>query len=174
MLLRRLLEDRKFKAPLASAHRFTSCRLCHIGSAVPTGVLKTDKVKVTVVPNRALPTSVSAAIHWEHCRRQVARLTEVIGRPKATLRDFPKPEVTLPSLAAQPSWTALVAAKQQAQRHAIEGIETAENLFNAFVRRALRSELSPAFGWPSSPSPCRCHRCRTTHLPYAPNGVRNG
>jgi type I restriction enzyme S subunit len=108
---------------------------------MPDGIITADIIKVSVDDTVATPEFVSSAINSEFCKRQVARFTEGITRPKVTLRDFRSLEVPCPPLEAQRRWSGLVARHQASAENLAAATRHTSDLFDSLVQRAFRGEL---------------------------------
>jgi type I restriction enzyme S subunit len=87
------------------------------------------------------PLYVAAAINSDFCKRQVARFTEGITRPKVTLRDFKQLLIPCPPLSYQERWEALCHQNKETVKRLSTDFDGLNNLFNSLLQKAFRGEL---------------------------------
>jgi type I restriction enzyme S subunit len=109
--------------------------------SMPIGVVTADIIKMTLDGNKMTPIYAAAAINSDFCKRQVARFTEGITRPKVTLRDFRELQIPCPPLSYQKRWEALCHQHQKTATKLSTDFDALNDLFNSLLQRAFRGEL---------------------------------
>jgi type I restriction enzyme S subunit len=109
--------------------------------SMPIGVVTADIIKMTLDRNKMTPIYAAAAINSDFCKRQVARFTEGITRPKVTLRDFRELQIPCPPLSYQKRWEALCHQHQKTATKLSTDFDALNDLFNSLLQRAFRGEL---------------------------------
>jgi len=109
--------------------------------SMPIAVVTADIIKVTLDRNKMTPIYAAAAINSDFCKRQVARFTEGITRPKVTLRDFRQLQIPYPPLSHQKRWEALCHQHQKTATKLSTDFDALNDLFNSLLQRAFRGEL---------------------------------
>lgn len=129
----------------------------------PPGIVTADIIKLSVDPAKADPRYVMHYLNSPYAKREIARITFGVTRPKVTLADFRRIGIQLPSIEEQRRIAAILDKADAIRRKREEGIRLTEEL--------LRSTFLDMFGDPAT-NPKRWERCSVGEVAEVQGGLQ--